>query len=94
MLVHLLPKATIPFPFAWEQRKLGEFSEIKTGPFGSTLHADDYVDDGVPIITTEHFKSGNLQNEKDGLPQVSIIDYKRLMAYTLEEGDLVFSRVG
>ena len=93
-------KARVPairfagFTDAWEQRKLGEFSEIKTGPFGSTLHADDYVDDGVPIITTEHFKSGNLQNEKDGLPQVSIIDYKRLMAYTLEEGDLVFSRVG
>lgn len=78
----------------WEQRKLGDFSEIKTGPFGSTLHADDYVDDGIPIITTEHFKSGNLQTERDGLPQVSAIDYKRLSAYVLEEGDLVFSRVG
>ncbi len=102
MLERMFPKegASVPeirfagFTDAWEQRKLGEFSEIKTGPFGSTLHADDYVDDGIPIITTEHFKSGNLQNEKDGLPQVSIIDYKRLAAYTLEEGDIVFSRVG
>lgn len=82
------------FTEVWEQRKLGDFCEIKTGPFGSTLHADDYVNDGIPIITTEHFKSGSLQTERDGLPQVSVIDYKRLSAYVLEEGDLVFSRVG
>ena len=31
------------FTEAWEQRKLGDISEIKTGPFGSTLHADDYA---------------------------------------------------
>lgn len=79
---------------AWEQRKLGEISEIKTGPFGSTLHADDYVSEGVPIITTEHFKTGSLPQSASGLPQVSEVDYKRLSAYTLNNGDIVFSRVG
>lgn len=78
----------------WEQSELGEISEIKTGPFGSALHAGDYVDEGIPIITTEHFKSGSLQIEKDGLPQVSEKDYKRLSEYTLVQGDIVFSRVG
>ena len=78
----------------WEQRKLGDISEIKTGPFGSTLHADDYVSDGTPIITTEHFKTGALPRSKNGLPQVSDSDYKRLTAYTLDDGDIVFSRVG
>ena len=78
----------------WEQWKLGDISEIKTGPFGSTLHADDYVSDGTPIITTEHFKTGALPRSKNGLPQVSDSDYKRLTAYTLDDGDIVFSRVG
>ena len=57
MLVKMFPKdgSNVPeirfagFTDAWEQRKLGEISEIKTGPFGSTLHADDYVSEGVPI---------------------------------------------
>ena len=82
------------FSDAWEQRKLGDISEIKTGPFGSTLHADDYVSDGIPIITTEHFKTGALPRSKNGLPQVSDADYKRLTSYTLNDGDIVFSRVG
>lgn len=72
----------------WEQRKLGDIAEIKTGPFGSVLHADDYVSDGIPIITTEHFKNGHLPIAKDGLPQVSTEDYKRLLSYVLNIGDV------
>ncbi len=90
-----VPEKRFPgFTDDWEQRKLGDISEIKTGPFGSTLHADDYVSDGTPIITTEHFKTGALPRSKNGLPQVSDSDYKRLTAYTLDDGDIVFSRVG
>ena len=102
MLEKMFPKngSSVPeirfkgFTDAWEQRKLGEISEIKTGPFGSTLHADDYVSEGIPIITTEHFKTGSLPQSASGLPQVSEVDYKRLSAYTLNNGDIVFSRVG
>lgn len=82
------------FTGEWERRKLGEISDIKTGPFGSTLHAGDYVSNGVPIITTEHFKYGILPQEKGDLPQVSHDDYNRLYSYVLNDGDLVFSRVG
>ena len=102
MLNNLFPKigGKVPkwrfkgFNNDWEQRKLDSISEIKTGPFGSTLHADDYVTDGIPIITTEHFKNGDLPTSKNGLPQVSDEDYKRLSPYVLNEGDIVFSRVG
>ena len=84
--ISLIVQLTAPFyTFSWEQRKLGDISEIKTGPFGSTLHADDYVSDGTPIITTEHFKTGALPRSKNGLPQVSDSDYKRLTAYTLDD---------
>ena len=82
------------FTEAWEQRKLGDFTDIRTGPFGSTLHAKDYVEDGIPIITTEHFKSGALPVSKVGIPQISKKDYERLASYILEVEDIVFSRVG
>ena len=78
---------------AWEQRKLEEF-DIKTGPFGSTLHAEDYVSSGTPIVTTEHFKGGELPIVGDGVPQVSDQDAIRLSQYRLQKHDIVFSRVG
>ena len=91
----LIPKIRFAgFTDDWEQHKLGDFSDIKTGPFGSTLHADDYINDGMPIITTEHFKSGQLPIVKDGIPQVSENDYYRLSSYILNTNDIVFSRVG
>ena len=82
------------FTDPWEQRKLGEVASIKTGPFGSLLHAEDYVVDGIPIVTTEHFKSGFLPDDKAGLPQVSESDRARLEQYSAIEGDILFSRVG
>lgn len=78
----------------WKKTILGEISEIKTGPFGSALHAKDYVVSGTPIITTEHFKNGELPPYMAELPQVSNEDYERLGSYRLKHGDLVFSRVG
>ncbi|QUG82489.1 restriction endonuclease subunit S [Bacillus nitratireducens] len=78
----------------WEQRKLGDISDIKTGPFGSTLHAEDYVENGTPIITTEHFKNGKLPLYNEGIPQVSDEDLERLKSYILNSEDIVFSRVG
>lgn len=102
MLEKMFPKngADVPeirfkgFSAAWDGKNLGDIAEIKTGPFGSTLHAEDYVEDGEPIITTEHFKSGDLPNNKKGIPQVSNHDYSRLKSYLLKSGDIVFSRVG
>jgi integrase len=82
----------IPHP-AWEQRKLGEF-DIKTGPFGSTLHAEDYVACGTPIVTTEHFKEGELPSIGSGIPQVGDRDAARLSQFKLQKHDIVFSRVG
>lgn len=81
------------FSNPWVLRHLGEF-EITTGPFGSTLHAEDYVAHGTPIVTTEHFKSGLLPLTGQGVPQVSVHDRHRLKSYWLQTNDIVFSRVG
>ncbi|NKC02082.1 MAG: restriction endonuclease subunit S [Pseudomonadales bacterium] len=102
MLQKMFPQdgATTPeirfkgFEGEWEECDLAEFSDIKTGPFGSMLHAEDYVTNGTPIITTEHFKYWRLPTIKKGLPQVSADDRNRLNSYELSTGDIVFSRVG
>ena len=90
-----VPNLRFPeFRGEWEKKTIGEISTIKNGPFGSVLHAEDYVDEGIPIVTTEHFKNGNLPLSKNGIPQVSDDDYYRLRGYKLEKDDIVFSRVG
>ena len=73
---------------------IGNIGDIKNGPFGSVLHAEDYVENGIPIVTTEHFKTGLMPSDKFGIPQVSNEDYIRLKGYRLETNDIVFSRVG
>jgi type I restriction enzyme S subunit len=76
----------------WIEKPLGEVAEIKTGPFGSSLHAEDYGTIGTPIITVEHL--GEYTITRQNLPLVSLADKLRLSAYILDAGDIVFSRVG
>ena len=76
----------------WKTYKLSEIAEIQTGPFGSQLHNNDYVDNGTPIVTVEHL--GNRKFSTQNLPCVSDADKARLSKYILHEGDIVFSRVG
>ena len=72
--------------------KFSDIAEVRTGPFGSQLHNEDYVSTGTPIVTVEHL--GNRRFSKQNLPLVSDDDKKRLSKYLLQEGDIVFSRVG
>lgn len=72
--------------------RLGEIADVQTGPFGSQLHKDDYVSHGTPIITVEHLGENIIFHENT--PKVSDEDAIRLSKYSLQEGDIVFSRVG
>lgn len=81
-------------PDDWEVRTINSFCSVKTGPFGSMLHAEDYVAKGAPIVTTEHFKNGILPLVGKDIPQVGIEDLIRMSSYTLTKDDIVFSRVG
>jgi type I restriction enzyme S subunit len=65
---------------------------IQTGPFGSQLHQEDYVQNGTPIITVEHLGENRIVH--NNLPSVSDEDKARLAKYVLKTGDIVFSRVG
>lgn len=65
---------------------------LQTGPFGSQLHADEYIENGVPVINPVHLSNGKI------LPDLSIsIDIEtvnRLSIHKLLPEDVVFARRG
>ena len=77
----------------WKELKLGDVAEIQTGPFGSQLHASDYVSFGTPSIMPT-----NIGNRLEILTnEISFVDPKdieRLKRYTVKTGDIVYSRRG
>lgn len=69
----------------WKSYKIGEIADVQTGPFGSQLHNNDYVENGTPVVTVEHL--GQRRFSTQNLPMVSN-EYKiRLEKYVSKEGD-------
>mgnify|MGYP003815620277 CR=1 FL=1 len=65
---------------------------IQTGPFGSQLHAADYVSVGTPSVMPQNIGDNRI-NDSD-IARVSRNDMQRLTNYWLAEGDIVYSRRG
>ncbi|MBM3108645.1 restriction endonuclease subunit S [Pseudomonas sp. V1] len=66
--------------------------EMQTGPFGSQLHAEDYVDDGIPLVNPAHMTDGKIV--PDSKVSVDQETWARLRRHQLFEGDLIFARRG
>ena len=48
-------------PLGWEVRELSRTkSRVQIGPFGSLLHKEDYIVDGVPLVNPMHIVSGQI----------------------------------
>lgn len=65
---------------------------IQTGPFGSQLHASDYVDAGVGVVMPQDLR-GNVVS-LDEIAFVSSATADALQRHQLCEGDIVYSRRG
>lgn len=81
----------------WEVTTLGEVcrrggGNIQTGPFGSQLHASDYVDAGIPSIMPQNI--GDNRILEDGIARIAPEDAERLAKYLVVQGDIVYSRRG
>ena len=81
----------VPVHWAISQLKFNT-SEMQTGPFGSQLHAEDYVDGGVPLINPAHMIDGVISPDS----QVSVDEetWQRLKRHALVAGDIIFARRG
>jgi type I restriction enzyme S subunit len=77
----------------WRECKLGDFVDIQTGPFGSQLHAADYVEDGIPSIMPTNI-GNRLEIRTDGISCIKETDAQRLEKYLVKENDIVYSRRG
>ncbi len=67
-------------------------AELKTGPFGTQLHASDYVQNGTPVINVRNIGFGEI---RDGdLEYINDETVTRLSGHLLQAGDLVFGRKG
>jgi type I restriction enzyme, S subunit len=65
---------------------------IQIGPFGSQLHASDYVDEGVPTVMPKDIIDGRIVEE--GISRVAEADWRRLSKHHLRPGDIVLPRRG
>lgn len=72
--------------------KLGNISEIQSGPFGTQLHKDEYVSEGIPMLNSKNIGNGKIIT--DSIDYVPIPVCERLPRYILEEGDILFGRAG
>ncbi len=84
-------------PNHWEFTTLGDVCErggggIQTGPFGSQLHASDYVLVGIPSIMPTNI--GENRIIEDGIVRITEADANRLGQHRLQAGDIVYSRRG
>ncbi len=80
-------------PMHWGVSKLSYLSEsMQTGPFGSQLHAEEYVEGGVPLINPVDIANGQIFDN----PKITVGDdvVERLARHKLELGDVVIARRG
>ncbi|MEQ8853921.1 restriction endonuclease subunit S [Gimesia sp.] len=80
-------------PEDWSVKLLRRFScKVQTGPFGSQLHADEYVPNGTPVINPTHMVNGKIVPSDDIRVTDEVLE--RLPHQRLEAGDVIFSRRG
>lgn len=76
----------------WEVKKIGDLAIVKTGPFGSMLHKEDYITDGIPLVNPIHMK--NFKIVPDMEFTISKEKACELENYMLQNNDVVFARRG
>lgn len=82
----------------WAQVTLGQLAtqgraEIKTGPFGTKLKADEYTSEGAPLISVREIQLGRVEVGPH-TPCVPPAVQARMPEYLLQLGDIVFARKG
>lgn len=79
----------------WQTTTLGELTgagAVQTGPFGSQLHASDYVDDGVPVMMPRDLVGMRISTDR--IARVSRTKAAALARYRVRTGDVVLARRG
>jgi type I restriction enzyme S subunit len=86
-----------PIPEGWLRTTLGQVcalhgGAIQTGPFGSQLHASDYVVAGIPVVMPKDL--ANRRINELSIARIPQSEADRLARHKVQSGDIVFSRRG
>ena len=83
-------------PEEWSLLSLADLAEpnngIQTGPFGSQLHASDYVAHGVPVIMPKDMTNGYVSDAHSA--RIPNERAKELQRHRVRAGDMLFARRG
>jgi type I restriction enzyme, S subunit len=84
-------------PVEWEVERLGTALRkahgfLQTGPFGSQLHAHEYVYDGIPVIMPQDILFGEVC--VDNIARILELRANDLCRHRVQLNDIVFSRRG
>lgn len=79
-------------PKGWEVKDLKDIAKIQIGPFGTQLHKEDYIENGIPLINPTHIVKGNIV-PKSNLT-ISERKHGSLPEYHLKVGDIIMGRRG
>src|SRR5699024_10960872 len=80
-------------PRGWKYARLRSIEcDVQTGPFGSQLHAEDYINGAWPVVNPANIHANGLVAD----PSVTVDDEvrDRLSSHILRKGDVVFARRG
>jgi len=84
-------------PETWWSGIFGRFLNgigglIQTGPFGSQLHAEEYEQDGFPVIMPQDINEGRVST--DGIARISARKRTELKRHIVRVNDVVIARRG
>lgn len=84
-------------PTGWRASTLADLMKdcdgtLQTGPFGSQLHASDYVEHGIPVVMPKDIQGRRV--DAATAARIRPEDADRLQKHKLKSGDIVFSRRG
>ena len=80
-------------PKSWQLIRFADFiQEVSTGPFGTMIHKQDYINDGVPLINPSHMIDSKIV--EDVSISVGQEKARELSAYNIFTNDIVMARRG
>lgn len=66
--------------------------DIRIGPFGTALHKEDYIDNGIPVINPQHIKKNTIKPSSK--ITISANKAAELSSYRLKANDVIMGRRG
>jgi len=84
-------------PKDWEVKTLGAILKecggyLQTGPFGSQLHAHEYLLDGIPVVMPQDINAGSIST--DQVARIGVGKARELSRHRMKVGDVVIARRG